>query len=69
MENKKGTTFAFGILIIAIAVTVYAIYAGVVFRGEIADEVLDGKHSIVFDQTENKMHVHKAILSLWLGNS
>lgn len=37
-------------------------------RGEeIADEVLDGGHSIIFDQTENKLHLHKAILSLWLG--
>ncbi len=39
-------------------------------RGEeIADEVLDGGHSVVFDQTENKLHLHKAILSLWLENS
>ncbi len=37
-------------------------------RGEeITDDVLDGKHSIIFDQTENKLHLHKAILYLWLG--
>jgi ornithine carbamoyltransferase len=32
-------------------------------RGEeISDDVLDGEHSIVFDQAENRMHVQKAIL-------
>ncbi|MDM8551972.1 ornithine carbamoyltransferase [Desulfobacterales bacterium HSG2] len=32
-------------------------------RGEeITDEVLEGEHSVVWDQAENKMHIHKAIL-------
>lgn len=32
-------------------------------RGEeITDEVLDGPHSIVFDEAENRMHVQKAIM-------
>jgi ornithine carbamoyltransferase len=32
-------------------------------RGEeITDEVLEGPHSAVFDQAENKLHVHKALL-------
>ncbi|MFQ5716272.1 MAG: ornithine carbamoyltransferase, partial [Nitrospinales bacterium] len=33
------------------------------YRGkEITSEVLDGEHSIVFDQAENRLHVQKAIL-------
>ena len=33
-------------------------------RGEeITDEVMDGKHSIVFDQAENRLHVQKAIMA------
>jgi ornithine carbamoyltransferase len=38
-------------------------------RGEeITDGVLMGPRSVVFDQAENKMHVQKAILDLWLGD-
>jgi ornithine carbamoyltransferase len=33
---------------------------------EITSEVLDGKHSIVFDQAENRLHVQKAILETFL---
>jgi ornithine carbamoyltransferase len=36
-------------------------------RGEeITDAVMDGAHSIVFDQAENRLHVQKAILTLLL---
>ena len=33
---------------------------------EITDDVMDGPHSIVFDQAENRMHVQKAVLALLL---
>jgi len=34
-------------------------------RGEeITDDVIDGLHSIVFDQAENRLHVQKAIMAL-----
>jgi ornithine carbamoyltransferase len=37
-------------------------------RGEeITDEVLDGPHSIVWDQAENRLHLQKAILMKWMG--
>ena len=29
---------------------------------EITDSVMDSKHSIVYDQAENRMHVQKAVL-------
>jgi ornithine carbamoyltransferase len=38
-------------------------------RGEeITDEVLDGPHSIVFDQAENRLHAQKALLEAFLGD-
>ncbi|MGB9858101.1 MAG: ornithine carbamoyltransferase [Dictyoglomaceae bacterium] len=34
-------------------------------RGEeITDEVMDGPHSVVFDEAENRLHVQKAIMAL-----
>lgn len=38
-------------------------------RGEeVADEVIDSKQSIVYDQAENRLHIQKAIMLLLLGN-
>jgi ornithine carbamoyltransferase len=31
---------------------------------EITDGVMDGPHSVVFDEAENRLHVQKAILAL-----
>jgi ornithine carbamoyltransferase len=31
---------------------------------EITEEVLEGPHSVVWDQSENKLHMHKAILEI-----
>lgn len=37
-------------------------------RGEeIADEVMEGPQSVVFDQAENRLHAQKAVLALILG--
>ncbi|MDH4316838.1 MAG: ornithine carbamoyltransferase, partial [Desulfobulbaceae bacterium] len=34
---------------------------------EITDEVLEGAQCVAFDQAENKMHLHKAILESFLS--
>jgi ornithine carbamoyltransferase len=37
-------------------------------RGEeISDAVLEGPNSVVWDQSENKLHMHKAILDVLLN--
>jgi len=39
-------------------------------RGEeITDEVIEGPHSIVFDQAENRLHIQKAILLRLMGKN
>jgi len=34
---------------------------------EVTTDIIDGEHSIVFDQAENRMHVQKAIMTFLLG--
>ena len=35
---------------------------------EVTAEIIDGPHSIVFDQAENRLHTQKAILITLLGS-
>ncbi|UCF62123.1 MAG: ornithine carbamoyltransferase [Anaerolineaceae bacterium] len=34
---------------------------------EVTDEVIDGPHSVVFDEAENRLHVQKAVMALTMG--
>ncbi len=37
------------------------------YRGEeMTDEIIEGPHSVVFDQAENRMHTEKAVLALFI---
>lgn len=39
------------------------------YRGEeITEEVLEGSHSVVFDEAENRLHVQKAIMALLMSD-
>ncbi|NAM82389.1 ornithine carbamoyltransferase subunit F, partial [Staphylococcus epidermidis] len=35
---------------------------------EVSDEVFEGKHSVVFQEAENRMHTIKAVMVATLGN-
>ena len=36
---------------------------------EVTDDVMDGEHSVVFEQAENRLHVQKSILYILLGGA
>ena len=36
---------------------------------EVADEVIDGSHSVVFDEAENRLHAQNGIMTLVMGGT
>ena len=36
-------------------------------NNEVEDSVLDGPHSIVYDEAENRLHTAKAVMTLLMG--
>jgi len=34
---------------------------------EVTSSVMDGKHSVVFDQAENRLHAQKAVMALTMN--
>jgi N-acetylornithine carbamoyltransferase len=34
---------------------------------EVTDEVIDGPHSVVYDEAENRLHAQKAVMALTMG--
>ena len=36
-------------------------------RAEVTDEVIDGPHSVVYDEAENRLHAQKAVMALTMG--
>ena len=34
---------------------------------EVTDEVIDGKHSVIIDEAENRLHAHKSIMAMIMG--
>jgi len=35
---------------------------------EVEDSVIDGKHSIVYQEAENRLHTAKAVMAMTMGN-
>ena len=38
------------------------------YRGyEVVPEIIDGPHSVIFDEAENRLHAQKAVMALTMG--
>ena len=35
---------------------------------EVENSVIDGQHSIIYDEAENRLHTAKAVMTLTMGN-
>lgn len=39
------------------------------YRGyEVTEDIIDGEHSVIFDETENRLHAQKAVMAMLLGD-
>ena len=39
------------------------------YRGyEVTEEIIDGKHSVIFDEAENRLHAQKAVMATLMAD-
>ena len=68
IKDFKGYTIDEKLFSLADSETVF-MHCLPAYRGyEVTEEVIDGPHSVIFDEAENRLHVQKAVMALTMGD-